>query len=87
MSPASKLLNDAKEACQVDLMVVTVLQKPSSLECASDHGAHASMSELAKNGLHDALRTGVLQRTMAPESAYVRARAVLGESRVSFRRG
>ena len=79
LSPVPKPPNDAKEACQVDLLVVTVPQKPSSLECASAHGAHASMGELAKNGLHSALRTGVLQCTMAPESAYERTRAVLGE--------
>ena len=73
MSPASKPLNDAKEACQIDLLVVTMPQKPSSLKYASARHAHASTDELAKIGLHGALQTAVLQRTMAPECAYVRA--------------
>ena len=86
MSPASKPLNDAKEACQIDLLVVTMPQKPSSLKCASARGAHASMCELAKIGLHGALQGGRPQCVMAPECAFLRSWAVLGEGRAGFRR-
>ena len=66
-------------------------QKPSSLKYASARHAHASTDELqfqlAKIGLHGALRTVILQCTMEAECAYVRMRAVLGEGKVGFRGG
>ena len=60
-------------------------QKPSSLKYASARHAHASTDELAKIGLHGALRTAILQCTMEAECAYVRVRTVLGEGKVGFR--
>ena len=73
MSPAPKPPNDVKEAMQNHLLVVAMPQKPSWLKCASARHAHASVYELAKIGLHSALHTAILQRTMAPECAYVQA--------------
>ena len=83
--PASKPSNAARQG----RVLVVVMGQPREVDLAartaSAHRAHASMAHEAEIGLHAALQTVHLQRTMKPDWAFQRAHSVLGVGKHTFR--